>query len=221
MIETLLSTYRSVIVLNSPTLCKFPILDGAPIIAADGAEKWLMETDQIKSHDLFVVGDGDSSTSDRLIKFSDQDTTDFEKCIDFAKAKDLLPALVLGVNGGEIDHILGNIQTLLKCSRGPSLFFLDRFLDQYKIGIPLEKGTWQIDVEAGTTVSIIPFVSTVLTTSGLAWELHNQELVPDGLTSMRNRAESKRIELTVLEGKALFIADMNQNRLVNCRHLQG
>lgn len=200
MIETLLSSYKSVIALDSKEAAKVKIREGIPIIAADGAANWI-DAD-------YIVGDGDSFESDKLIRIYDQDRTDFEKCIGFAKEKDLLPALVIGVSGGEIDHIMGNIQILLKHAEKSSLFFLDPYSNGLKIGIPLEKGTFQIQMKPEATVSILPFGSCTLSTKGLEWELTDQVLTPDGLLAIRNRAKSKEAEFHVTQGKILVIIDL-------------
>lgn len=200
MIELLLSTYRSVIALDCKEAIRVKLREGIPIIAADGAARWIQAD--------YIVGDGDSHDNEKLIRISDQDTTDFEKCIGFAKEKDLLPALVVGVSGGEIDHILGNVQVLLKHARGQSLFFLDPYPEGLKIGIPIEKGTFQTIVKDEATVSILPFGSCTLSTQGLVWELKDQILTPEGLLAIRNRAREKEITFHVAEGKALVIIDL-------------
>lgn len=200
MIEELLSTYRCVIALDSKEAASVKIREGVPIIAADGAANWI-DAD-------YIVGDGDSFKSGKLIQIADQETTDFEKCIGFAKEKDLLPALVIGVSGGEIDHIMGNIQVLLKHAEKSSLFFLDPYPNGLKIGIPLEKGSFNFHVKPETTVSILPFGSCTLSTKGLEWELTDQVLTPDGLLAIRNRAKKVEAEFHVTQGKALVIIDI-------------
>jgi|JI102314A2RNA_FD_contig_31_8180446_length_540_multi_7_in_0_out_0_1 thiamine pyrophosphokinase len=130
MIEALLSSYKSVIVLDGDISKTFPELRlNVVVIAADGAGS--------RVNADYIVGDGDSLDerfTSRLVLNPDQNTTDFEKCIEFAKSKDLLPALVIGMGGGEIDHVLGNAQVLLKHAEKCSLFFLDAFSKGLKIG---------------------------------------------------------------------------------------
>lgn len=84
----------------------------------------------------YIVGDGDSYTQQqghgqaKMIAHEDQNFTDFEKCIAFARDVNLLPALVLGMSGGEIDHVLGNMQALVKHGQGKDLYFLDTYVQR-------------------------------------------------------------------------------------------
>lgn len=200
MISRLLFGYRSVIALNCNKTIDVELREGIPVIAADGAARWI-EAD-------YIVGDGDSIESSKLIRIPDQDTTDFEKCIAFAKERELLPSLVVGMSGGEFDHILGNVQALLRHSEQQTLFFLDPYPEGLKIGIPLEKGEFQMEVKQSTTVSIIPFESCTLSTEGLVWEIHEQTFRFDGPMAVRNQAKGERIRFDIMQGKALVIIDI-------------
>lgn len=207
MIETLLSSYRSIIVLNGKKLSKTllqMIRENVPIIAADGAAQWIQPN--------YIVGDIDSLSTvpnhAQVISISDQETTDFEKCMKFAEGKDLLPSLVMGVSGGEIDHVLGNIQTLIKHTKDLSFFFLDDYQDGLKIGIPLSNGKYHTKVKPNAVISILPYCSCTLTTRGLNWELENQVISTDGLQAIRNRAINTLVEFELAHGKALIIIDI-------------
>lgn len=208
MIEKLLSSYRSVLFLNGkkPSHQLLEKIQGTiPIIAADGAAEWCAAD--------YVVGDLDSLStaykgSAEMIHISDQYSTDFEKAMDFVKKRDLLPCLVVGISGGEIDHFLGNIQALVKHTENHSFFFLDEYEKGLKIGIPLSKGKYPIKMNIGTTVSIIPHCICTLTTKGLFWELKNQQINPDGLLTIRNRSTKEWVEFNLTEGKALIVIDI-------------
>lgn len=200
MINRLLFEYRSVIMLDCKKTVDVELRKEVPVIAADGAARWVNAD--------YIVGDGDSIESPKLIRIPDQDTTDFEKCIAFARERELLPSLVLGMSGGEFDHVLGNVQALLRHSQGQNLFFLDPYPGGLKIGIPLENGEFQTEVKPNATVSLIPFGSCTLTTEGLVWEIQKQTFTLDGPLSVRNRAKGNRIRFDVKEGKALLIFDL-------------
>ena len=113
--------------------------------------------------------------------------------------------------GGEIDHVLGNVQALLKHSEEVSLFFIDSYCKRghsgIKVGLPLSKGSYRMTVQIDATVSILPFCSCRMTSKGLAWELTDQMLTQDGLLAIRNRAAKEEIELKICEGKALVIVE--------------
>lgn len=200
MIHTLLSSYRSVIALNSKEIQTIPIRSGVPVIAADGAACWIKAD--------YVVGDGDSFKGRNLILMPDQNQTDFEKCITFATKNRYLPALIIGMNGGEIDHVFGNMQVFLKYVNKGSLFFLDGSAGQFKIGIGLEKGTFRTQIRPEATVSLFSFGLCELTTEGLVWELTNERLVPNGLLALRNRAKGNSMTFHVSKGKALAVLDV-------------
>ena len=202
MIETVLSSYRSVIALNQEAIKKVPIRKKVPVIAADGAARWI-DAD-------YVVGDGDSFKGDHLILMPDQNQTDFEKCIAFARENDYLPSLIIGMNGGEIDHVFGNMQVFLKYGEKGSLFFLDWYPGGgCKIGIGLEKGIFRTRVKPGAIVSLFSFSFCVISTQGLVWELRGERLIPNGCLAVRNRAKVSTIEFHISEGKALAVIDVS------------
>lgn len=208
MIEKLLSSYRSALILNgnkpSNQMLK-KIRENIPIIATDGAAEWCSAD--------YIIGDMDSlplSTplKSKIIHISDQYTTDFEKGMNFAKERGFLPCLVLGVSGGEIDHFLGNIQTLLKHTENHSFFFLDEHEKGLKIGIPLSRGKYHIKMKVDATVSILPHCMCTLTTKGLFWELKEKLITPDGPLTIRNRSTKELVEFDITNGKSLIIIDI-------------
>lgn len=217
LIEDIIASHRSVICLDSGEFNEKVLAlvnDSAVVIAADGAANWMGGKGL---NPQYIVGDGDSFSSalgcsDAEEIFSaDQNTTDFEKCIQFVKEKGLLPSLVLGFNGGEIDHVLGNAQVLLNHSEEVSLFFIDSYYKRgrtgIKIGLPLSEGSYRMTVQIGAIVSILPFCFCRMTSKGLVWELKGQALTQDGLLAIRNRAAKEQIDLHVEKGKALVIID--------------
>ena len=188
-------------------------------MAADGA---VDKMNKIGLQPDYIIGDGDSFTEKtcgsgvKIVRMTDQNSTDFEKCIAFAKNNNLLPSLILGINGGEIDHILGNIQALLKHSDGLDLYFLD-FYPKYntgdtrlgmKLGFPLTNQKFRTKIKKGTTVSILPFYPTRITSKGLYWELSDQLLKPNGILGIRNKAHSDFMEIHVIEGRVLVVLDI-------------
>lgn len=217
MIKEILAAHRSVICLDGGEFHEkvFGFINkSAVVIAADGAANWMGKQGL---NPQYIVGDRDSiSLSQKDSKAeevysADQNTTDFEKCIHFAQEKELLPSLILGFSGGEIDHILGNFQTLLKHAEEGSLFFIDSYDKRgsvgIKIGLPLSKGSYHMTVQIHTIVSIIPFCFCQITSKGLVWELTDQVLTQNGLLAIRNRAATERVELKIYDGKALVIID--------------
>jgi len=216
--KNIINSHKSIIFINGNFLEK-KILNlintKVPLIAADGACKKLYKLNLTPT---YVVGDADSynkKLNKKIIniKISNQDSTDFEKCISFAKKNNLLPSLVLGMNGGEIDHILGNAQVMLKYCNNFSLYFLDSYKINkktgIKLGIPLNKEKLKIKIKTKSVISIIFFQNTTITTKGLKWELKNKMLHMDDILALRNINISKNVEIEIKKGKALLIFDIS------------
>lgn len=217
VIEEIITSHQSVICLDGGGFSEQVstlINDTAVLIAADGAADWMLAAG-LSPH--YIVGDDDSSSLEsqqsliEKIYIQDQNTTDFEKCIQFATTMKLLPTLVLGFNGGEIDHIFGNMQVLLKYSQRASLFFIDSYVKKgcigIKIGLPLCEGNYSIKARIDATISIFPFCKCRITTLGLAWELIDQVLTQDGLLVIRNRAIKDEVGFKISKGKVLVVMD--------------
>jgi thiamine pyrophosphokinase len=177
-----------------------------PIIAADGAANKLLR------HHIepqMILGDLDSVDESLLygrkyLKISDQDTTDFEKVLGYAERESLTPTLVTGIDGGSIDHMLGNVSIL---ARTRSLF-----LTKNIIGMVLD-GNYQFDkIPLHTKISIFGMPHCRVQSKGLRWELNSVELSVGGEISLGNRARSSEIELKVLSGKAMVCIYRNAVR---------
>ena len=219
-INTIINSHRSIIILNGEQPAKelFTLFNtDVPIIAADGA------THRLSGYGLtptFIVGDGDSCgqqnpyPSATVVQMADQDSTDFEKCMGFAKKSNLLPCLILGINGGEIDHIVGNMQMLARHAQGQNFYFLDTYPTVpgagtgIKLGLPLDKQTLTLQLNPGCTISFMSFHDAVVQTKGLEWELNNQLLTIDGILSLRNRNTNDMVSFTLKSGKALAVIDI-------------
>jgi thiamine pyrophosphokinase len=220
--RNIINSHRSIIFLNgafSKELINL-VNTKVPLIAADGAAKKVYELGLTPD---FIIGDGDSyqkKPNENFIKMKTQDFTDFEKCVFFAKKNNLLPSLILGVNGGEFDHILGNALAMLKHSKNFSLYFLDTYeMDNkkmgIKLGIPLTHEKLKLFIENKTVLSIIPFQDAIVKTKGLKWELKNKLLHIDDILALRNENLSKNVEIEIKKGKALLILDLSHKFLKN------
>jgi thiamine pyrophosphokinase len=131
----------------------------------------------------------------RYLEISDQDTTDFEKALSYAEKESLTPAVVTGVDGGYIDHILGNVNIL---ARTGSIF-----LTKTIIGMILDGPHFFDKIPLRTKISIFGLPHCVVQSRGLRWELNATKLSMGGKFSLGNRTQSSKIELKVLSGKAM------------------
>ena len=195
---------------NLPSKNFFDKYANLPIIAADGAGCQLIDIDVYPSA---VVGDIDSFILNisnypniDFIKYSNQNYNDFEKSILFLQDKDLFPSLVCGVFGGEVDHVINNINCLMKYSQKyPMIFYDEEIIEKPKWGFPLA-GSLSFSGTKGETISIIPHPTATLSTKGLKWDLNNKELSNLSISSFRNQEQNYNIDINVHKGRALIIA---------------
>lgn len=128
--------YRSIVVLNGEIPDSSFFKQGIPIIAVDGGANRLAS---IGVQPDFVLGDLDSinpnlRASLNTIYLPDQDYCDFSKAIAHLKIVKLLPSIITGITGGEIDHILQNINIFLSTG---SIFYTP---SPPMVGYSLQKG---------------------------------------------------------------------------------
>ena len=221
MVQQILKSCKSVIFLNGqlPKLQYYTNIIGHKIkIAADGAANKVI-AQGIRQLD-YVVGDLDSFMYDeclsvkQVIKIDDQDSTDFEKCMDFVMKKNLSPTLVLGIGGGEIDHVSNNLFCM--CNHPLSdIMFLDINDCSTKLGLLVINKYLIINLLLNSKISLIPYPSALVTTNGLKWELRQQWLNNQKFISARNYNISKKVKIDVREGKLLVITDINSDMFAN------
>jgi thiamine pyrophosphokinase len=146
-------------------------------ICADGGANRLMQLNLIPDK---IVGDLDSLHEDartyysnvEIIHLEDQDTNDFEKCIQLINdTPDIDQILAVGALGGRFDHQMANISTLYKYSR------MKIYLISFEsIVFLLEAGRHSIDSCLNDMFKIncglLPMKgAAVVKTSGLKWDL--------------------------------------------------
>lgn len=156
------------------------------VVAADGGYNHATEAGlQV---DL-VVGDMDSQsdlpTEVNSFVLSDQDKTDFEKCLSVCDAEMFLG---VGFLGGRLDHQFAAFSALLKDPR--PILLLD---DQQVVFIAPE--TIEVDVDAGGQVGFYPLLPVTVDISGVRWPLSSVKLSPNGLISTSNIADGCRISI--------------------------
>lgn len=215
MVKKIFNSHKSVIFLKGscPNKKLLNLINfNVPLIAADGACSKMI---RLGFSPTYIVGDMDSNKKKcknaKIIHISDQNFTDFEKCLTFAQTKNLFPCLIMGINGGEIDHIIGNVQVMVKYAGKFPMYFLDTYKDNnlmgVKIGVPLADQL-KLITKKKTCLSIIAFEKTTLNTKGLKWEFSNGLLHIDSILGLRNSTTSDNVEISVKKGKALIILDI-------------
>ena len=151
------------------------------VVAADGGADAVLARGLTP---LAVIGDMDSlgeaartAFADRLHPVAEQDSTDFEKCLDRISAPMILAA---GFLGGRLDHQLAAMNAVFRRRAGHVVLVgADDVL-------MLLTGPCEMDLEAGMRFALLPFSPVRVVTRGLRWDLHDRILAPDGLISSSN-----------------------------------
>lgn len=196
-----LTGYHSVLCLNGdlPELSFFTNIN-LPLIAADGAANRLLDLGIIPQ---LIIGDLDSVRPDILKTHSSlhlptQESSDYQKAMHYLNDNDLLPAIVIGINGGYLDHILHNINIFMETNcllyAPPIKGFIIKEKSQMNFVLPIQ-----------TKISIIGIPEATLSTCGLKWDLNRSHLSFPGKTSCFNRTEMPEITLQAHQGSALIL----------------
>lgn len=185
--------------------------DAAVVIAADCGVKIA------RTHGLsidMVVGDLDSvSTGDvawaeaegaEVVKVSrDKDFTDLELALEKAAEANVDRIVVMGIEGGRIDHQLGNWAVV--CSPRPQL--VEIFTSGGTVSVLHGEfvNSMELEGEPGGVVSILAKNgdATGVTTTGLAWPLDDATLLPTSSLGVSNTFTGTAATVTVEVGTVL------------------
>lgn len=193
--------YKSILCLNGNLPNKDFFTKEIPIIAADGAANKLADIGITPS---IVIGDLDSiqnSEQFKVIHTPNQDESDFQKALKYLEQNQLLPTLILGADGGFIDHILFNIDIIM---RNKCIFYSPPI-----IGYPLESST-EFSFKLGSKISIFAMPEAKISTTGLKWELNNSILKFPGFNSLSNEVIKENIKIEIQEGAALLLVHVDE-----------
>ena len=110
-----------------------------------------------------IIGDLDSVQLELYIKSDiihtpNQNYCDFTKAIDYLKKQELVESIILGLNGGTLDHILQNINVFLTTQ---SIFYAPPI-----VGVILQAGNQKIfSLNKNTKISLIGIPAAQITTT--------------------------------------------------------
>ncbi len=173
----------------------------APVlVCADGAANRALE---LGLEPDLVVGDLDSISTEarerfsvNLVHMTDQDSTDFDKCLSIVAA----PLIVcVGFTGFRLDHQLAALASLARFATHPALIMTPR---EVCFRVPASLG---MPVPRRTTVSLFPFGRVSARSKGLKWPLDGLELHPSGTIGTSNVTTSSRLEIQVEHGNLLIM----------------
>ncbi|MCY3577047.1 MAG: thiamine diphosphokinase [bacterium] len=132
---------------------------------------------------------------------ADKDQTDLELALELA-ARLADRVIVIGAGGGRLDHLIGNLAVL--ASPQWSGVNIEAWLDNARAVVVHGHST--LDVEPGATVSLFAVGGPArVTTTGLAWPLHDEILNPLTSRGVSNRATDPLPQLSVSEGVVVAI----------------
>jgi thiamine pyrophosphokinase len=194
------ANYRSILCLNGDLPEKSFFTSHLPIIAADGAANSLVEMG-VDPH--IIIGDLDSVNAAAKEKYKtvycpDQNFCDYEKALHYMRDNELLPSVVLGINGRNLDHILNNINIFLTSDcvlyAPPLIGCVVKEKQEKTLTLPLD-----------TKVSLLGMPMATVTTIGLKWELKDSHLSFPGKNSCFNRSIRETIQIKVAKGCVLVL----------------
>ena len=172
-----------------------------PIIAADGGANFLAD------HDIspeLIIGDLDSISQEKIrnietkkiIKISDQHTTDLEKVLLNTDAP-----LIIGIGflGSRIDHELAALSALVKFSHKKIILIGEKDI------ILLTPPSFSLSSFDGMRVSLYPLGSVKVQSDGLKWSTEGLTMKPTDKIGTSNQAVGKMIKLVPDEPKLLLI----------------
>lgn len=194
-----ISEYRSILCLNG-TLPEADFFKQftLPVIAADGAANRL---EKLGITPDLIVGDLDSvhphlRESCPTLFCAEQSTSDYQKALAYLQETELLPAIIVGIQDGYLDHVLNNINLFMS---GNNLLYAPPIM-----GKVLSKDT-ELNLAINTKISLFGLPNAVISSQGLKWELNHSALSFPGQNSCFNRTSESKIHLQMHQGNALFL----------------
>jgi thiamine pyrophosphokinase len=177
------------------------------VIAADAG---ILEAERLGLHVDLLVGDLDSTPEDAVARAPrverhpvDKDASDLELAVAAAVAAEARRIVVVGGDGGRLDHLLGNA-FLLASDRWAGVE-IDAVLGDARIWVV--RGERTIDGRAGEFVSLYAVGGPArgVTTHGLRWELDDGALLPGSSLGLSNEFLAQRATVRVRDGVVLAI----------------
>ena len=201
-----LNNFKSILCLNGDLPDASFFTGTNKIIAADGAATKLQV---IGINPDVIIGDLDSVYGEfpnsLIIEDPSQCNTDFEKALNYINKNHPGKTLVLGANGGFLDHILNNINIIIE----NELTFYSKEMTGFIIKGP---GHFTTNLNFNSKISLFGISKAIVSTSGLKWELNEELLEFPGKNSSLNRVVAEEVNINVVKGKLLI---MIYNMIIN------
>ena len=195
---------------DPPTPEEIARLPAEPVVIAADAGLDHAQAAGLKA--AVAVGDMDSVSPEALAAAeqagtrierhpADKDQTDLELALELA-ARLADRVIVIGAGGGRLDHLIGNL-TILGSPQWSGVHIEAWLANAQAVVVHHHR---ILDVEPGATVSLFALGAPArVTTTGLAWPLHDELLDPLASRGVSNRATASSPELSVHEGVVLAV----------------
>lgn len=174
-----------------------------PIYCADGAYSKVKNSSLLNKNIKKVIGDFDSckvESNDLFLINHDQNSTDFEKCLEYLLDQNYTKVIVFGGSEGEMDHFLANISVALLYKNKLTIEFVDSY--SWYFFIPK---VFNVENVKGKMFSIMPFgcVKNIYY-NGLKYPLYGQDLEFGITTGARNCAIENEVSISYSCGEILL-----------------
>ena len=197
-----------VVCAGGPARAALPdVPDDALVIAADGG---ILEAERLGLHVDLLVGDLDSAPPEaverapRVERYPvDKDASDLELAVAAAVAAEARRIVVVGGDGGRLDHLLGNA-FLLGSDRWAAVE-IDAVLGDARITVVRDERSIQGEVGELVSLYAVGGPARGVTTTGLRWTLDEGELLPGSSLGLSNEFVAPRATARVREGVVLAI----------------
>jgi thiamine pyrophosphokinase len=177
------------------------------LISADGASNILHNWKIIPD---YIIGDLDSITPKAKLFFkikkvpikhiSEQEYTDFEKCIKFALSKNIKDITVIGYGGKRSDHTLNNFSVMKRYYYKCRIKLIDEDFEIFFTPKSIE-----LNCKRGDTVSLMAMPKAEgITTHGLQFPLRNEKLEFGIREGALNKATDRKVKIEFKKGDLLI-----------------
>lgn len=177
------------------------------LIAADGAANYLKK---IQITPDIILGDLDSIDKNVLnyflgrdipvVKYTEQETTDFEKSLNFVTQSGMKDVIIFGFTSLRPDHSLNNFSVMKRFYKKLNIKFIDNdFI------IEFIKKSISFNYKKKQLISLLPFpAARGITTKGLRYSLKNESLSLGVREGTLNIATSDKISISFWSGDLIL-----------------
>ena len=175
------------------------------LVAADGGAGMALRLGYMPKA---VIGDFDSVNADtiahippeRLHRISEQDSTDFDKCLRNINASYIL---AVGFTGRRLDHELATYNALTQHPDKRCIV-----LGEVDLCFLLPPEI-RLELPIGTRVSLFPLAPCRVSMTGLRWSFQDLELAPDGKIGTSNESSADVVNMQTSAPKLLMILPLS------------